>query len=954
MPGRFLIEILNVGGDTEVHFSSIFNKDGTGTITSIATQISYFHGIININTSPTYFPEISRRSKNSFGVIYGPRNTHIGGNSEPIYLNSMSIKDQPLIRFFIDVLCEQGFVSLIKGDISKLPHYTQTYFTTGGRLVIRKSGEESPLINALYEKYSKNLLRITENVYLFDFNGISYTEFCNVVGPIYRNITGNNVIHTATAMTVPLIVPGFPIENTKVSVDVEVLEKTSQFYYIKMIKNHFSVDFSTVGLNTVSAETFKEALLKSKKSAIIHYDIDSSVLRIFSAFCFDSTKWTVPFSFTKENIDMLFTYSGFPSSDQEKVIIPNRLIHKNSGTIVSPVSGRMFLTPIKENENSFKELETFISRLFNISSLKYSTDIKKSAPTFDCDEFYIQFCIIAPKKAVDKNNTVLVNWKVNKEIVEYLKHLNFNIADSWSVGASGVVLGIANVFEGSSSFEVTPIGVGTVDLIKNLVFDLSKTEYLNSAWEIKDGAAVKKTKKANVKDYRIDIGIEFETGASSLKVPILSSANYGTNGIRTPSDFCPVTSYTSDSGAEIRSATLQEPTLFEIMAYYDAMLKRIRKMATFKQSEAIGTHMHFSVNARNDFALYKKALLRRTQILENTISLFNRHAFGLSFFDVMNCGGRRKTGYGFPYRLKTFGNKKILYNTEHRFTHLPGLSAAEATLSLSRTSLLRFVSVQNGHLHMEYRGMDGCHSALLIGLKAELLQAILKMAVKHALNGNQYPIWDIASFIKGRTSLAKDVTLYHDIFDVVCRKEARVLLDACSVYLSEYAYVGLLSWINYADILAENIASDAWYTDLEEKIIAKIGPENFITNEILQKYAKDTGYYYTIDFSSKDVPEEIKRIAELAGNRFFSTNHLICNVNVNHGTFGYKVDFSNCANCESGFNGTVKKVIIRGIAYCSNCAPLITTLLDERKPSTIRCRISNVKKEQVFKILEGI
>lgn len=364
------------------------------------------------------------------------------------------------------------------------------------------------------------------------------------------------------------------------------------------------------------------------------------------------------------------------------------------------------------------------------------------------------------------------------------------------------------------------------DEIGNLITDTGKYEIENSCCAsstvyIEDNITHgRRAEGVSADDYLYSFGVEFELGLPGIHAnsKIVSGWCYDSGGV------------------EVQTPVLDDLNLFDMYSKYDAFLKKVRTNSKFFPSTCISSHVHFSVNADKKPSFFGNGLRRRQLIRNNLFGLFVKYYIGLAFFDGFIPGGRRKTYYGQGLKFNT---RKGVSSSDSRITDMWRASRRTTNYGLDRESLLRTTvdTGENDHIHYEYRGTDLCASSIFMGLKIELLKAILKKAVNYSLNDQQILRFDPK--VLWEINKPNDLNFY-ELIDIRARKKAHTLVEDVAEFLPEYAYKGLKAWADYVDHIDEDTGTDSWYIKNELILVRKIGVDKFITTkDLINRYTRN-------------------------------------------------------------------------------------------------------------------
>jgi hypothetical protein len=185
-----------------------------------------------------------------------------------------------------------------------------------------------------------------------------------------------------------------------------------------------------------------------------------------------------------------------------------------------------------------------------------------------------------------------------------------------------------------------------------------------------------------------------------------------------------------------------------------------------------------------------------------------------------------------PFAIKQGGasGQFCINFTDDRFSYgTYGKPLAEVLPCFDRSSLLRTTTdADDTCMHFEYRGMDACMSSIFLGLKMELMKAICKKAIQAALEGIKFNPW--CKEYKDAIQKVGRVSSFFEIYDLVCRNSAKVMLKELSMYMPKYALCGLEAWTTFVNILDKETGTEGWYNRSEAAIILKLGSKNIVSS----------------------------------------------------------------------------------------------------------------------------
>lgn len=338
-----------------------------------------------------------------------------------------------------------------------------------------------------------------------------------------------------------------------------------------------------------------------------------------------------------------------------------------------------------------------------------------------------------------------------------------------------------------------------------------------------DDVRVKKTNKTSsgvdlTKQLKFACGVEWETGLLKFTTTsrLFTAAHY------------------DGSGAEVATVKIPNFTFEKFIQKYHSNINHIRKSAHMGPRDRNGTHIHFSFN---------RCGMPWEHVEQNLVALLRKHYLGMLFFDAFSQGTRRQTSFGFGI-LKYSPTTISLGDNLIKSIYTPSTGT-------SRTWLLRRIRTTTSRTHYEWRGTDHCLSAVFVGLKIVLLEALARKAVDLALQGNWEPPFD-KRVLRILKRYRNHTPLY--ITSVVARREALKLLRDVRQYMDRECYRALLAWVRYVDILAPDVGSTQWFNKYEPVLIAAYGSEKFkailnskkyINFKSTEKSSVDLTHYYS-------------------------------------------------------------------------------------------------------------
>jgi len=442
---------------------------------------------------------------------------------------------------------------------------------------------------------------------------------------------------------------------------------------------------------------------------------------------------------------------------------------------------------------------------------------------------------------------------------------------------------------------------------------LQKTGFLISSIKLDQSImTIRKLKKFNFNEVKYTVGYEVETGLPELHCSLaLNYLQKEGNVVSTTYD---------GGGLEIRTVALRNPNMFSVIGRFDSLLKQIRSKTNYKLNRGAGTHVHLKINYNN---LLKDSHQR--YLINNIYALFYKYDFGLFFFDTFLPTGRRLSHWGFPFALNKVDNKSIMFCRDSRYTKpylnkIPNYNGvtSEVTGKLGRCSVLRYITTNSNNTHWEWRGTDVCPSALFLGLKTELLLAILKKALDISVKGITLEPEDQEVSKRLKRLVPKDCNIF-SLSDIVARKEAERIVTDLKEYISPLAYRGLKAWCKYVDILRKDTGTKLWFEEMEKILIHSIGIKYFLTTKELEKLfeLKEENYTY--------YPKMIKKLTKEEQEKQ-TLYELIIPSKANNCRLGQgrasPIDPNRIANnvsCQNCGITTSKLEMLRGRAICNKC-----------------------------------
>jgi len=294
-------------------------------------------------------------------------------------------------------------------------------------------------------------------------------------------------------------------------------------------------------------------------------------------------------------------------------------------------------------------------------------------------------------------------------------------------------------------------------------------------------------------DVKIMFGFELETGVSQLEV-------------------CPFiqNSWTFDGGGvEIRSHLIIDPSFEKLFTQFDHMMLQLREKPY--RTASSGTHLHLSVNIP-----YADKNIKFTTALYGNIEYYVLKWYqALSFFDTFLPLGRRHSRYGLAFKKVSDG----LYHTDDARFDWMNWYHDPYVMEMGRSSVLRKVRVTDTTVHIEWRGTDQCPSGLFLGLKTEVLLAMVKQALHDTKNKIVNNLFDTRlqqnAYIKADN--------IEDVTNVVCRNEAWKFVHQFRQYFTEEVYRGLVAWVKYVSVCDADTGSEDWFARHEKIIVYKMG-----------------------------------------------------------------------------------------------------------------------------------
>jgi hypothetical protein len=367
--------------------------------------------------------------------------------------------------------------------------------------------------------------------------------------------------------------------------------------------------------------------------------------------------------------------------------------------------------------------------------------------------------------------------------------------------------------------------VANLPLMELIVAEMKTvyTDLHSTNLKVIDSVRLAPARNATVDDFVFKAGIEFETALGEVNI------NYGEDMNDKHSAFY---SYGPDGGGlEVRTTVMEDPNMFSTIGRFDAFCKKTRDDWDYATTYEAGTHIHISTAPKeegNNAWHIEGQMLRRKLFANNLFSLYTTYDSALAFFDTFNPGSRRQSYYGLPISITPTETK----TSDARYRNYSTPTVNDIFSGYDRCSLLRTTVGGRAmrHVHWEWRGTDLCMSALFLGLKIELLKALNNKALAATLDGEEYPLWDIAAY-KNLMNSHEKVDHVSELTNKLFRNNAKLMVKDLKAFMPSYAYRGLMAWASYVDIVDLNTGSSDWYRKFEAIIIKSIGVRYFVTDE---------------------------------------------------------------------------------------------------------------------------
>lgn len=322
---------------------------------------------------------------------------------------------------------------------------------------------------------------------------------------------------------------------------------------------------------------------------------------------------------------------------------------------------------------------------------------------------------------------------------------------------------------------------------------------------------------------KVACGIEFECPVLSVAIPP-----------RVFKKHC----HPDGGGMEVKT-TILEAKWMALFQKLHIFTKKLREDKKYKRNIRGSCHLHLSYRDSTEDPISRKHLVEKTA--HNIAAICTDTAFGLYFFDIGHPLYRRPSDYGFGYKPGRLG-KTIIYTKIEKRLHERWTNYSPS----GRSSLFRRISLNANGFHFEYRGSDFLSSALLLGLKVELMKAIIKYS--SSLANEDTILYVYSNNLNAVLKSINNANYPSELSDTISRKQALKLIKKLRAFMPKEVYNGLYAWVTYNNSIDINYGLSDWYTDIESIIISEMGVgifTNLIKSKKFRKNLTDTRSIYS-------------------------------------------------------------------------------------------------------------